>query len=1482
MKTSQPSRFALNGLFVAIAACYASQALANPSGATVVAGSAGIQQQGNNLVVTNTPGAIINWSAFSIGAGETTRFIQQHAASAVLNRVTGQDPSQILGTLQSNGRVFLINPNGIVFGQGAQVDTAGLVASTLNISDDDFKAGKLRFDGAGAGSIRNAAHITTPSGGFVYLIAPEVGNSGVVVSPKGEILLAAGSSVELVDGVDTSLRVKLQAPAGQVLNVGQLIAEQGRIGVFAAAIRQQGLVSANRVEQGADGRVVFKAGGGDITLAVGSVTEAHGGQVLVDAGNGDTLHYGSLDVSSAQGKGGEAQLLGGRVGLFGSATVDARGRDGGGTVLLGGDYQGKNPATHNASQTVLASSASIDASATGQGDGGKVILWSDKHTVAQGSIAARGGNSGGDGGFVEVSGKEILDFYGQVDTTALKGKMGTLLLDPTDLDVINCMSSCGFSLPVINFGDLPSGSSTILGATLSAATTNVSLQATNSINFWDPVSVAGAGLSLTAEAGNSINVYNTIYAPAAVTLKAPSLYVAANVNAGGKVHLQADGLVISGGCGALVSAPTVAIDPYSASFGLEIGGCGAGGTLTLSTGTLGGIDPTASLILQGSNVALNSTLNRSGDTIMVASSAFNSTVANMSIGGRYLVYTVDPVTSNRNGAGTYGKHYDVSFTGATPSYASSGNWFLYSTAPVLQVKSNGGTVSYGSGLPTGYSIDPAGLIDSDTLTTAGLSGTATFDAVNAGRSGSGNIAVGTWGVDYLGGLLSSLGYRFASTSNTVTVNPVSLTVSGSAGSKVYDGTTNFNLAGTVLSGILAGDVVQAAGSGSFLDKNVGTGKTINTANLALQGADAGNYALTTAGGTLTGDITPALLTLSNVVVANKAYDGNTKATLNSYGLGGLIAGDDVRSAGGSGQFIDKNVGAGKLVTITGVQLSGLDAGNYQLAAGGASGHADITRAASATWVGGASSNWSDPANWAGGVLPDLGNVASVNLPAGASVLFDGAAGNVQLDAINSAGRVIMAGGQLDVGGTLSTAQWQQSGGAVLAGNMTVTQSFLQTGGSIRVPTGLFSVNQASGDLLLGDIQAANANVTAAGNISQSVAVRFTGQSKFSGAAITLASAGNDLGTVSTSATGAVELHDDVGDLVLGQVSSGGAVKLVGAGNVLGSGTGPHVQAGSANIAAGGNISGLSLAVDQLTLQAPGNITLSNQKATQLLAATAGGNLSIETFGGLTTVGLVEVGGGASLITHSPLQIGTGGIRAGNGIRLLANSSSSGNDNVTINGDLAVASGNCEVQAGGSVMQNANISTQGGSIKLAALGGDLIMAPGASSVSNGGAIGYNARGNLVLALLDAGVGPVDLAAAQGSILSAVPGSVNIHGGALTASADGSIVLRTTVPAASQKLQSAVGIVVISDGQGNALPGTSTGGLSNSPDSAGILIRAGNATTNLVNTGGSQGDGATGGAAGGQGKAASDSKQGTTGNGSNEQGQDNAKNKKPKKC
>jgi filamentous hemagglutinin family protein len=839
-------------------------AWAAPAGGVVTSGSGAISSSGNVTNITQGSGKLaINWSSFNIAGNETVNFIQPGRDAIALNRIIGNGATEIYGKLNANGQVFLLNPNGVLFGASASVNVGGLLASTLNLSDADFNAGNYRFTGiaGSAAGIVNQGKITAGDGGYIALLGSQVSNQGTLAARLGNVTLAAGSDMTLDFAGDGLLSVRIDQGSLQALvqNKQLIQADGGTVVMNArtadtliqAVVNNDGMIQANAVDtQG--GRVMLVSNDGQ--LQVNGGISAQGGQVVADAGNGDTVLQGRIDVSNATGQGGQVSLLGERVGLFGAAQVDASGRDGGGTVLIGGDFQGRNASVRNASQTLVSADAQIDANATGQGNGGRVIVWSDGVTVAQGKINAKGGAAGGDGGFVEVSGKQTLNFSAQVDTRAPLGTMGTLLLDPTDLQVIDCQTSCGFTIPVIGFGDLPTGSSTILGATISNATSNVSLQATNSINFYDPVSIAAAGKSLTAEAGNSINVYNVIYAPGAVTLKAPSIYISSNVDAGSSVHLLADDLTISGGAGSLVNAPKVNIEPYSAGFGISVGGAGSGSAMTLSTGSLAAIDGNATLTLTASNIDLNTTLNRSGDTIMVAGRSFNSTVSNMSIGGRYLVYTANPVTSNRNGAGAYSKHYDVSYNGVTPGYAGSGNWFFYSVAPTLQVTPTGGTIVYGNALPSGYAINTGGLIDGDTLLSAGISGTASFSVASGNTSGSGHVNVGSYALDYTGNLASSLGYQLVSNAGNVTVTPATLTASGAiAQNKPFDGNTGATVSGGVLNGMLAGDAVSLSQSGNFGSASIGAGKTVNLA-FSLTGADRGNYVLSNPTGIALADI----------------------------------------------------------------------------------------------------------------------------------------------------------------------------------------------------------------------------------------------------------------------------------------------------------------------------------------------------------------------------------------------------------------------------------------------------------------------------------------------------------------------------------------------------------------------------------------------------------------------------------------------------
>ncbi|MBY0237730.1 MAG: filamentous hemagglutinin N-terminal domain-containing protein, partial [Burkholderiaceae bacterium] len=503
-------------LAVMVAACYG-VAQANPLAPQVIAGQALFNQQGNVFTITNTPNTIINWQAFSINPNEVTRFIQQSGDSRVLNRITGQDPSRILGALQSNGQVYLVNPNGVLFGKDARVDVNGLVASSLALSDSDFLAGKKYFNGGSGnagGKVVNQGAIVTPNGGHVYLIASDVENSGVITSPQGEIVLAAGHTVQLADSHDPQVHVVVSAPANQALNLGQVLASGGRVGIYGALVNQRGVVNANSAVRTESGKIVLKASGTTL-LEQGSVTSA----------------------TNSAGKGGEIQLLGQNVALNGDAQADASGVTGG-TVLVGGDYQGRNPAVPTARQAFVSANAAIRANASGAGQrGGKVIVWGDDAARVYGAISAQGGAQG-QGGLVETSG-HYLDVAGaRIDTRATGGNNGLWLLDPENIAIDASYTGPNTLDAVQTFNaGAATGTTSIHPAQLDAATSDILLQARNNIDINSAVNVAQPGVKLTAQAGGSIHV------GAAVTTQGGDVTLQANhgdyATGSGAVQVQA-------------------------------------------------------------------------------------------------------------------------------------------------------------------------------------------------------------------------------------------------------------------------------------------------------------------------------------------------------------------------------------------------------------------------------------------------------------------------------------------------------------------------------------------------------------------------------------------------------------------------------------------------------------------------------------------------------------------------------------------------------------------------------------------------------------------------------------------------------------------------------------------------------------------------------------------------------------------------------
>jgi len=409
----------LKKIAILVSLCYAQTIIAGPTGGEVVSGTVVIQQQGAlSHIQQSTQNAIINWQGFSIAPGETTHFQMPNANSAILNRVIGGNPSEIYGTLSSNGQVYLINPNGILVGNGATINTSAFIASTRDIRDSEFLlGGTLNFFGNSLASITNLGAINASSGN-VFLIGHNVNNQGVIRASAGTAGMASATDLMLMPSGNDKILIRPTAlrDMGSVDNQGQIQAAQVEL----------------KAVGGNPYALAVNTGGSIAAISINNV----GGRIIINAQSGTAEVNGQLTATNAE-TGGEIQVTGQHVTLTDQAMIDASGNQGGGTIAVGGGYKGQDPNLQNAETLTVAKGVIINADAIDQGNGGHIYLWSDKTTNYQGHISAKGGVLAGDGGFAEVSGKHILSYRGTVDLSATNGEVGTLLLDPTDITINN-------------------------------------------------------------------------------------------------------------------------------------------------------------------------------------------------------------------------------------------------------------------------------------------------------------------------------------------------------------------------------------------------------------------------------------------------------------------------------------------------------------------------------------------------------------------------------------------------------------------------------------------------------------------------------------------------------------------------------------------------------------------------------------------------------------------------------------------------------------------------------------------------------------------------------------------------------------------------------------------------------------------------------------------------------------------------------------
>ncbi|GAB4535656.1 MAG: hypothetical protein Tsb0014_22830 [Pleurocapsa sp.] len=371
-----------------------------------------------------------SFQEFGLDAGQIANFLSNPNIQNILTRINGGNPSLINGLIQvkgGNSNLFLMNPSGIIFGNNASLNVGGdftaTTATSIGLGTGWFDAfgtndylnlvgnpNSFDFEGTEAGTIINAGNLEVAEGSNISLTGGTVINTGTIESPGGNITVAAipGSNRIRISQAGQILSLEIEVPSNES-------GEQLPVKVTDLPALLRGLPV--DVETGLE-----VAENNNIT-----VTE---NQTTVSNSAGTNIVSGNLNAA-----GGAINILGDKVGVI-DANIDVSGIDGGGSVLIGGDYKGQG-IVPNAEVTVVDSDSFINADALETGDGGKVIVWADETTIFAGNITARGGNESGNGGFVEVSGKENLAFRGDIDVSASQGNAGEVLLDPENIIIVD-------------------------------------------------------------------------------------------------------------------------------------------------------------------------------------------------------------------------------------------------------------------------------------------------------------------------------------------------------------------------------------------------------------------------------------------------------------------------------------------------------------------------------------------------------------------------------------------------------------------------------------------------------------------------------------------------------------------------------------------------------------------------------------------------------------------------------------------------------------------------------------------------------------------------------------------------------------------------------------------------------------------------------------------------------------------------------------
>jgi filamentous hemagglutinin family protein len=669
-------------------------AIADPTGGEVVNGQGQIGQSGNTTTISQqTQRLVLEWQTFNVGADEQVIFNQPGSTSVALNRIFDQNASQILGAIDANGRVFLVNPNGIIFGSTATVNVASLVASSLDISNDDFMAGNYDFQSSGEGSpgvVVNRGLLQASTGGSVTLMGGAVSNEGLVVAELGQVTLAAGSGASLDFDGDGLLFFEITGDVLQntggldsaVSNSGEIEAQGGQVlltaraakNVFSNVVNNEGIIRAQRIDN-------------------------TGGVIRLMGSGGDVYASGVLDASGADSSstGGTVQVLGDRVALYGDASVDVSGDAGGGLVQIGGAFQGSDPDVTNASDSFVGGGVNINADARVSGDGGEVIVWADNTTQYYGEITARGGTTDGNGGFVEVSGKQNLGFHGGVDLSAPEGAGGILLLDPDNIILNNTVQTAptdsADGTPDVPF-NVPAGGDLTIEIGDVTGFSELYLQAANDIDI-DEILTMDAGGSVLLEAGNNIDVNANVTVTGAGTI---NLTADADFSGGGGNA--------SDGIGAITRANSSVLSQENGTMTLVAGSGINAGTdavdISFNNSTSGDV-----ILSEADAVTIDGTNTGGGLTLDAAGNITFSAPVLTTAGGVSVTATAGDVDMG-----------DVDTTNAT-AFAAGGQVDISATGNVTVGAIDAGT-SGGIGITFDSDDDAAATLNVGDLTAGGL------------------------------------------------------------------------------------------------------------------------------------------------------------------------------------------------------------------------------------------------------------------------------------------------------------------------------------------------------------------------------------------------------------------------------------------------------------------------------------------------------------------------------------------------------------------------------------------------------------------------------------------------------------------------------------------------------------------------------------------------------------------------------------------